>query len=330
MRGTITGKGADYIIVDDPHKPEDVQSPKLRLLDCEWFENTLQSRLDNQNEGRIIVVGQRLHTHDLSGYLIDRGNWNILNIPAINNAPQYFQVRGIDNKKIKIKRKANQVLLPKIASKNSLDKLKLDIGLYNYSAQYLQNPLPEDGIIFKQDWFVEYDKLPDREPSLILQSWDTALKDGMENDYSACCTIYIYEDDTNEFTHHFYVVNVFREKLNFPNLMNKVTELRELHKAQVVVIEDTGAGTSLLQSIKSGCYYNAYKPKVSKKERFTGITGYFADSRIRFMKDSPWLETVKDEIFKFPSGKHDDIVDSISQAIDYFRSHYRPVRVYSF
>jgi hypothetical protein len=106
MRGTITGKGANYIIIDDPHKPEEVLSPMIRNADNEWVENTLLSRLDNQNDGRIIVVMQRLHISDLAGYLIEKGGWEVLSIPAISTQKKYFDIKVVDDSYSRIERSA--------------------------------------------------------------------------------------------------------------------------------------------------------------------------------------------------------------------------------
>jgi hypothetical protein len=150
MRGTITGKGANYIIIDDPHKPEEVLSPMIRNADNEWVENTLLSRLDNQNDGRIIVVMQRLHINDLTGYLIEKGGWEVLSIAAISTEKKYYDIKMLDDSYSKIERIANEPILPQIANLESLQRLKLDIGLYNFEAQYQQNPISEEGISFRE------------------------------------------------------------------------------------------------------------------------------------------------------------------------------------
>jgi predicted phage terminase large subunit-like protein len=274
--------------------------------------------------------------HDLCGYLIEKSNnWTVLNIPAISAEQQQFQVSGLNYNSLEILRAANTALLPKAASYESLMRIKSEIGIYNFSSQYLQNPLPEDGAIFKPEWFIEFETLPTKIPTAIIQSWDTALKDGEENDYSACVTINVYDYydvATQQATHHFYITNIYRAKLNFPDLKSKAIELINLHKPSHTIIEDKGSGTSLIQTLIKEGLINiiANTPKGSKKERFTGTTGYYADERVRFLKDATWLESIKKEILTFPSGRNDDMVDAITQAIEYFKNHHKTYNIRSF
>jgi predicted phage terminase large subunit-like protein len=146
----------------------------------------------------------------------------------------------------------------------------------------------------------------------------TALKDGEENDYSACLTINVYEDAAGSY--EFFVTDIYRGKHIYPELEKQLKLKYEIYTPGVIVIEDAGAGTTLIQNLQGKLHIKGYKPKISKIERFMGTTGYFSDGRIRFQKDIPALEQFKKEIFQFPSGKHDDMVDALMQAVDYIKA----------
>jgi predicted phage terminase large subunit-like protein len=175
------------------------------------------------------------------------------------------------------------------------------------------------------EWFLTFDELPKKEPSFTIQSWDTALKDGEENDYSACLTINVYEDAAGSY--EFFVTDIYRGKHIYPELEKQLKLKYEIYTPGVIVIEDAGAGTTLIQNLQGKLHIKGYKPKISKIERFMGTTGYFSDGRIRFQKDIPALEQFKKEIFQFPSGKHDDMVDALMQAVDYIKTQYPRVRI---
>ena len=210
--GTLTGRGGNIIIIDDPMKPDEAMSEAKREAVKQWYNGTLYSRLDNKAEDVIILVMQRLHMDDLVGHVLEKENWVHLNMPAIAEADQVFEVgpgRFYE-------RKEGEVLHPEREPKKVLDDIKETLGSYHFAAQYQQNPLPAGGNMVKWEWFQIYGELPTREANdRIVQSWDTASKAAELNDYSVCTTWLVKGND-------YYLIDVVRERLEYPNLKKRV------------------------------------------------------------------------------------------------------------
>jgi phage uncharacterized protein (putative large terminase), C-terminal domain len=169
--------------------------------------------------------------------------------------------------------------------------------------------VPPGGAMIKRDWVRRYDQLPTS--GRIIQSWDIANKQGEENDYSVCTTWLIHEN-------RYYLIDVLRGRFDFPTLRRKVAEQAKLHKASQVLIEDAGFGAALIQDIKMADFsVIAVKPEYDKKTRMGIQAGKFENGQVLFPKEAPWLRDLEEELFAFPSGRHDDQVDSISQALSY-------------
>jgi len=167
--GTLTGRGGSLIIIDDPLKPQDAMSNSKRSSVNEWFDRTLYSRLDDQRDDVIILIMQRLHLDDLAGYVLDKEPWVHLNLPAIAEADEDIPVgrAGI------YRRRVGQLLHPARLNTAELARLRDNLGTFNFSAQYQQRPIPEQGEIVKWEWFRTYDHLPASAPGdRTVQSWD--------------------------------------------------------------------------------------------------------------------------------------------------------------
>jgi predicted phage terminase large subunit-like protein len=176
-----------------------------------------------------------------------------------------------------------------------------------FAAQYQQRPVASGGAMIKRDSVRRYDQLPTS--GRIIQSWDIANKQGEENDYSVCTTWLIHEN-------RYYLVDLLRGRFDFPALRRKVSEQAKLHKASQVLIEDAGFGTALIQELKTAdLSVIAVKPEYDKKIRMGIQSGKFENGQVFFPKEAPWLRDLEDELFAFPHGRHDDQVDSISQAL---------------
>jgi hypothetical protein len=172
--GGLTGRGGNYLIIDDPMKAGDAMSATHRASVIEWLSNTALSRLDDKRTGRVVIVMQRLHTDDLVGYLLDsNSDWMHLNFPAISDRPQWFDLG--DGRLVG--RDAGEALHPKREPLDALEQLRRTLGSHTYEAQYQQNPLPLEGGLIKWSWFMTYRQPPNPQPDdLIAQSWDTASK----------------------------------------------------------------------------------------------------------------------------------------------------------
>jgi hypothetical protein len=178
--GTLTGRGGDMIVIDDPLKPDDAMSEVKRSAANQWFSNTLLSRLDDKRSGAIVVVMQRVHVDDLTGFLLEQSDeWDVLSLPAIADSDEVVPTWGGQ----KYQRRLGEALSPEREPIEVLEALKLQIGSDAFSAQYQQMPAPPGGAMIKRDWIIRYTALPPAAERLFtLQSWDTASKGGPEND----------------------------------------------------------------------------------------------------------------------------------------------------
>ena len=222
--GTLTGRGADLIIIDDPLKPDEAMSETRRNAVNEWYDNTLQSRLNSKEDGIIILVMQRLHQDDLVGHVLEGHEpWEVLSFPAIAEQDEHVVVPTALGP-YTYTRKAGEVLDPVRESRPTLEAIRRSIGTYNFESQYQQNPTPAGGAIVQAEWIRYYDSGAPLPPfTMLLQSWDTANKSGELNDFSVCTTWGVYKEE-------YYLLDVYRRRLNYPELRSKVIELKE--KAQ--------------------------------------------------------------------------------------------------
>ena len=262
------------------------------------------SRLDDKQNGAIVLVMQRLHEDDPAGVLLRSSEkWTVVSLPAI--AEQDEQI-PIGNGQIHVRR-AGDVLHPEREPREVLESLRAQLGAETFAAQYQQQPVAPGGAMIRRSWVRRYDQLP--KSGLIIQSWDVANKQGEENDYSVCTTWLIHE-------HRYYLIDVLRGRFDFPTLRTRVSEHAKLHKASHILIEDAGFGTALIQELKGAhCSAIAVKPEYDKKIRMAIQSAKFENGQVFFPMVAPWLRDLEDELFAFPNGRHDDQVDSISQAL---------------
>jgi predicted phage terminase large subunit-like protein len=315
--GVLTGRGADFIILDDPLKPDDALSETRRTSVNQWYENTLLSRLNSKENGRIIIVMQRLHQDDLVGHVLDQGHWEVISFPAIAETDEIHLIESPLGRR-RFVRKAGDALQPERESKATLLNIRRTIGEYNFASQYQQNPTPLGGAIVKNEWLRHYDPgdLPSRF-SFILQSWDTANKSGELNDFSVCTTWGV-------FNRHYYLLSVFRMRLNYPDLKRAVQKQAREHDANIVLIEDRASGTQLIQDLRkeglSGIRPYDPLPGSDKTLRLYAQTAEFESGRVLLPRTAPWLDEYTRELTTFPGTKYDDQVDSTTQALDHLKS----------
>lgn len=305
--GVLTGRGAEIIIIDDPLKPDEAASEAGRNTVNQWFGSTLLSRLNQKKDGAIVIVTQRLHVDDLVGHVTEYDdNWTVLNLPAIAVEDEAIQV---GNRRY-YRRKRGGLLHPERENLAVYDELKLNIGAEAFEAQYQQQPVPPGGNMFKRKWLTHYDQLPEiGDDDTIFQSWDTASKTGLANDWSVGTT-WLYKNGS------YYLMDVCREKLNYPDLKAKMIESARRYDPWTILIEDTGVGTGLLEDLRQeGLDAVAVKPTQSKETRAHIQTPKFQSSRVLFPRSAHWLPELEAEVLAFPGGRHDDQVDSITQAL---------------
>jgi predicted phage terminase large subunit-like protein len=303
--GTLTGRGGDFIVIDDPMKPSEAASDAQRGQVAEWYDGTLYTRLDNKKEDVIILVMQRLHEDDLVAHVLEKDNWVHLNLPAIATTEQELR---IDDEHVYV-RAAGEFLHPEREDAGTLAQIKRNIGSFNFEAQYQQSPVPEEGNLIKREWFRRYSVSPGSLAfTEIVQSWDTAIETGEANDYSVCTTWGIREDC-------YYLIDVLRGRFKFPMLMRRVVSEAQKHTANAVIIEAVGGGRALIQSLQGQSQLNliATNPKLDKVTRASQQSAQIEAGRVFLPQEAAWLAEFEREMLTFPKGRHDDQVDSMVQ-----------------
>jgi predicted phage terminase large subunit-like protein len=307
LGGTLTGRGADLIVLDDPQKPDEALSEAHRNSAGRWFDTTLLSRLDSKSEGAIVMVMQRLHEDDLAGRLLEKGGWEHLKIPAI--AEQGERIAAGPGRFYR--RKAGSVIDPQRETSEDLERLRKSMGELLFSAQYQQEPLPLAGNLIKAKWFREYDVAPGSYSHSDIQviSIDTAMKGTPSADYSVATAWQACGEN-------FYLLDLWRERVEYPDLVRAVLRLRDKHPTAAFLIEDKGSGTSLIQDLRAKNYsVMAANPKEDKVTRVAKISVLFEAGSVFFPSNAPWLVGLKAELLGFPNMKYDDQVDSTTQAL---------------
>jgi predicted phage terminase large subunit-like protein len=305
--GTLTGRGGNFIIIDDPIKPTDATSQAELKRVNEWYDNTLYSRLDNKNDDVIILVMQRVHVDDLVAHVLEHGDWFHLNLPAIATEEQRLMI-GYGQDLVRPRR---DVLHPGLENRQTLADIKVTIGSYNFASQYQQNPVPPEGNLINWNWFQIYDERPSQFDE-IIQSWDTASKAEEINDYSVCTTWGIKGND-------YYLLDVFRGRFNYPSLKQRVVTLYQNHRANAILIEDAGSGIPLIQDLRCEGSVRpiAFKPKGDKVTRASAASAKIEAGHVLIPKTAPWLDDLMTEVLAFPHGRHDDQVDSMTQFLNW-------------
>jgi predicted phage terminase large subunit-like protein len=259
---------------------------------------------------------QRLHQDDLVGHVLPQDDWTIVSFPAIAEEREevvYLTPYGPR----RFVRRPGEALHPERESVQEYHLMRERIGLYNFSSQYQQRPIPVSGNLIRREWLRFYD--PDHQRFQkwrIVQSWDTASKTSELNDYSVGTT-WSLEDDK------FYLLDVFRQRLNYPDLKRAIISNASLYGSPTVVIEDKSSGTQLIQDLRNEGILDVveYKPPsgADKIVRLHACSDRFENGRIVLPERAPWLDDYITELIGFPGVKHDDQVDSTTQALDYLR-----------
>ncbi len=310
IEGALTGRGADVIIIDDPLKPEDAMNDIARKKVNSWFDSTLASRLNSQKDGVIIIVMQRLHLDDLVAHVQKQGPWKVLSFPAIATEDQEFTYRlPLRPEIVAVRRRKEDVLHPDRESAETLEKIHARVGDYIFAGQYQQAPVPPGGGMIKKAWIRNYENRS-RNYDLVFQSWDTATKVDQLNDYSVCTTWGLAGGKL-------HLLNVFRERLIFPDLKAAVRRLYDQLQADIVIVEDTGSGSALIQQLEyeGMAGVEGWQPTQDKVTRMYGQTSRIQRGDVLLPLEAPWLASYTEELLNFPYGKHDDQVDSTSQAL---------------
>jgi predicted phage terminase large subunit-like protein len=312
--GVLTGRGADFIIIDDPLKPDEALSETQRGAVNEWFDHTLYSRLNDKRTGCIVIIMQRLHEDDLVGHVLEQEDWDLVRLPAIAEEDENHIIVS-PYRTCTVRRRMGEALHPDREPLEVLEHLRRTLGEYNFAGQYQQQPAPLGGGLVKTEWFKAY--VPGEEPAKfdrIVQSWDTANKSTELSDFSVCTT-------WGQKNKKLYLLHVLRRRMDYPDLKRAVGEQAERFSPTNILIEDKASGTQLIQElIRDGVYgVTRYEPTMEKIMRLHSVTNTIENGFVYLPTEADWLATYLHELTTFPSGKHDDQADSTSQALDWMK-----------
>jgi predicted phage terminase large subunit-like protein len=315
--GAFTGRGGEFILIDDPLKPDEAVSETQRSKVNDWCANTLMSRLNDKRTGCIILIIQRLHEDDLVGHVLDKEQWKVLRFAAIAEDDENYVINSPYGTR-HFQRRAGEALHPEREPLEALNQLCKDLGEYNFAGQYQQAPAPLGGGLVKAEWFKTYTVA--EKPAqfdVILQSWDTANKSTERNDYSVCTTWGVKDN-------HVYLLHVFRKRLDYPDLKRKVRELEEVFHPQTILIEDQGSGIPLIQELVNEGMQSIkkYKSTLEKIVRMNSVTSVIENGFVHLPEKELWLDEYLHELTIFPNGKYDDQADSTSQALDWVKDSF--------
>jgi len=315
--GVLTGRGADFIILDDPLKPDEALSEAQRNAGNTWYDHTLVSRLNDKKTGCIILIMQRLHEDDLVGHVLDGGIWKLVRFPAIAEEEENHVIETPYGTR-RFRRSAGEALHREREPREILNQLREAQGEYHFAGQYQQTPAPLGGGLVKAEWFKTYTAtdIPAKF-EMIFQSWDTANKPTELSDYSVCTTWGVKEK-------HVYLIHVFRKRLGYPELKRAVREQAEAFSPQTILIEDKASGTQLIQELVSEGMHaiKKYEPTMDKTMRMHSVTSTIENGFAHLPEKAAWLGEYLHELTSFPKGKYDDQADSTSQGLDWFKQNF--------
>jgi predicted phage terminase large subunit-like protein len=300
----ITGRGADLLIIDDPHSEQDALNMTSMERAYEWYTSGPRQRL--QPGGAIVLVMTRWNMKDLTGMLLKSqkelksDQWEIIEFPAILPSgkavwPEYWNVK-------------------------ELQGVKASLSLGKWNAQWMQNPTSEEGSLIKREWWRKWDR--DYIPKLthVIQSYDTAFLKKETADYSAITTWGVfYESD--DAAPNLILLDALKERLEFPELRKKAKEQYDYWKPESVIVEAKASGLPLTYELrKMGIPVINYTPSKGndKHARVNAVAPLFESGQI-WAPDEKFAEEVIEECASFPYGDHDDLVDSMTQAVMRFR-----------
>ena len=310
--GAVTGKGADVLVIDDPHSEQEAALGQYNkdVYDkvYEWYTSGPRQRL--QPGGAIIIVMTRWSLRDLTGQIIKNsiqkegaGEWEVIELPAILPS--------------------GKSLWPGFWKQEELESLKAELPVSKWNAQYQQNPTSEEGALIKREWWQEWTQSQLPECEAIIQSWDTAFLKTQRADYSACTTwgIFNWPDEDGKTIPNLILLDSFKEKLEFPDLKRAAYDKYWEWEPDQMIIEAKASGSPLIFELRAmGIPVTEFTPSrgQDKIARVNAVTDLFA-SGVVWCPPTRWADEVIEECASFPSGDHDDLVDSTTQALLRFR-----------
>lgn len=308
--GAVLGRGADFIIIDDPMKVEDAVSENRRNDLNESFHTSIATRL-NRDTGGIVLIMQRLHANDLTAFVQKNEKWDVVAIPAIAERDERHQIQTPFGRRT-IVRKQGEPLQSSRQSLKYLEERKQAQGVRTFDAQYQQKPHAAEGAVIKREWLKFYDD--NTKPvqfDSVIQSWDTASKPSESNSFSVCTTWGIRESN-------FYLLDVVRDRFDFRALKQTAIGLaRSCADLTTILVEEQSSGSPLMSELEQlDLPVQAAPPSsASKAQRLYAHSNKFESGRVLLPRSASWLDVYLDELTSFPDSDFSDQVDSTSQAL---------------
>jgi predicted phage terminase large subunit-like protein len=309
--GAVTGKGADLLIIDDPHSEQEAAlaevNPDIYDKTYEWYTSGPRQRL--QPGGAIVIVMTRWSLRDLTAKVLkssaERGGdeWEVIEFPAIMPS--------------------GKALWPQFWELSELKALKEELPNSKWMAQYQQQPTSETSAIVKRDWWQVWEEEDPPNCDYILMAWDTAFEKTSRADYSALTTwgVFYRANDAGVEQANIILLNAYRERMEFPTLKRVAIEQYQDWEPDSIIIEKKASGAPLIYEMRAmGIPVQEFTPSRGndKITRLNSVSDLFA-SGIVWAPNRSWAEEVIDEVASFPAGEHDDYVDSVSLALMRFR-----------
>ena len=303
--GAITGRGADLLIIDDPHSEQDAMNMSALERAYEWYTSGPRQRL--QPGGKIVCVMTRWNTKDLTGILLKNQSepksdqWDIVEFPAILPSgkpvwPEYWKL-------------------------DELESVKASLSLGKWNAQWMQNPTSEEGAILKREWWKDWDK--EHMPRLdhVIQSYDTAFMKKETADFSAITTWGIFRENEDG-PPQMLLLDAIKERYEFPELRRVAKEQYDYWQPETVLVEAKASGLPLTYELRNmGIPVVNFTPSRGndKHTRVNSVAPLFESGNIWAPLSKQFAQEVIEECAAFPYGDHDDLVDSTTQAVMRFR-----------
>jgi predicted phage terminase large subunit-like protein len=301
--GAITGRGADLLIIDDPHSEQDALSPDALERAYEWYTSGPRQRL--QPGGKIVLVMTRWSTKDLTAKLIANqkeaksDQWHVVEFPALmDHGPVW----------------------PEYWSKDELEKVKATLPVGKWNAQWMQQPTSEEGAIIKREWWQVYNKETIPPLQHVIQSYDTAFMKKETSDYSAITTWGIFFP-TEDQPANLILLDAVKGRYEFPELRRLALQQYKYWQPESVIIEAKASGLPLTYELRQMDIpvINFTPSKGNDKHSRVNAVAPLFESGMIWAPEQKFADEVIEECAAFPNGDHDDLVDSTTQAIMRFR-----------
>jgi predicted phage terminase large subunit-like protein len=308
--GTVTGKGADLLIIDDPHSEQEaaLAAGDASVFDkvYEWYTSGPRQRL--QPGGSIVVVMTRWAKRDLTGRILQSsiekdGNdeWEVIDFPAILPS--------------------DKPLWPEFWSLEELEALRSELPVSKWNAQYQQSPTSEQGAIVKREWWKEWKNEDPPRCEFVIQSWDTAFLKTERSDYSACTTWGVFYINENVNDANIILLDSFKRRMEFPELKEKAFNHYKQWEPDAFVVEAKASGAPLIFELRAmGIPVQEFTPSRGndKMVRINSVADLFASGKV-WAPSTRWADELIEEMASFPNAENDDLVDSATQALIRFR-----------